>query len=1172
MTNVDSQLQIFPDHIITHFERDLGQKPDFIRKTLEEYHFDRVAERVLVFVHRRKDAEKFADEFGEGADYFHAGRDSSEKEEVASRFKNGDISILFATKAFGMGVDIKNIRYVFHTMPPSSIEDYIQEIGRAGRDYKQSHAFLPYLDDDFNDVRSRLIKTQLHWSMVEEMHGLLQRYRDTLTGKEQGSFIIPDDLVATEPTLNHNLFGQNAATTRQRMLLHSLEEAERIEVAGFEMTHWPVTLGERTSNDETSQTIRTFAAKRGATQKTKTLIAERDIRQLLELDNDIAAREQLFYASKTGAICIPFEVAIDWTTWAKDEKTASYIDAVLDKSQSFLRKVLKFLDIGGEPLVIAHAEIHPSYLSDSENKKKHYEVQPAETRFDERKPSLIRFLRRVDGLRVTGNKLSATYHIIGSDQSNKQKDSKAWRDTLDEITKRAISVVDYMRRGDFASTIDALYKAADTGLGKMRIKDLELTLHYLAALGIVRLSNELIPSAVRVEIKPAFAEKFSTPSDKKACEELQERNHLRISRCDALQVLTRTGKDREAYARKFFDASSVSDARQVVREKAFEVDSTLLQQFDAMALEEYFKKLNPEQQEVVCAAQIENVIVQAGPGTGKTHTLINCVAQRLIASEKIERGRNPNGPISASSILVLAYNRAVVEELRSRLRVLLELLGRKETPQIHTFHSYALRKLDEHGRHNVKMDNAIIEFTETFGANGLSNPPAHIFVDEFQDINDDRARMLKAILKRSPGSLITAIGDSDQSIYEFDKKESRKHKSEDYFAFFVKRFAAKQISLSINYRSDQAILDSANAIFPRNLTASSLAGDGEVIHTFLSEKPVVEAANEALSAHRDVAVLFRWNAELYRELPNLKKISDVNIRILGGQGRIVYSREINEALIKLESDYPHEQCSEALVGNVLSQVWKDAWEDRLGRHLKDGADLFAQSGQNRTILNFVEWVRDDLPGHHLLYASQKRQSETTTKELILSTMHRTKGLEFDSVIITPSDSDLKAKEIPEEKRLRYVAVTRAKHRLVFLDGPREKALEAGIPFTFTINNNRFGTRFDTIDPDGAGAFKLSDFSFHQQYLLNEIREGDALIIRNNALWHEKKKLCKISAARTDLHGKHFDGIFVTEVVRLDGFGVADTHKRHHMPDAQKRGWSYVVNAAGYLNKLSSNSH
>ena len=111
-------------------------------------------EKIIVYTHKifndygtREMKEHFI-ELGYNCDCYDSKIESAEKTRVLEDFISGKIKIIFATSAFGMGINIPDIRVVVHFLIPESIEQYSQEIGRAGRDSKESYCYLLFCNED----------------------------------------------------------------------------------------------------------------------------------------------------------------------------------------------------------------------------------------------------------------------------------------------------------------------------------------------------------------------------------------------------------------------------------------------------------------------------------------------------------------------------------------------------------------------------------------------------------------------------------------------------------------------------------------------------------------------------------------------------------------------------------------------------------------------------------------------------------------------------------------------------------------------------------------------------------------------------------------------------------------------------------------------------------------
>ncbi len=109
----------------------------------------------IVYVRTRREAEELAQFLQKNnlnnVDFYHAGLSAKEKNIRQKNWSASDIHTLISTNAFGMGIDKDNVRFVIHYSPSNSVENYYQEIGRAGRDGDKSFAMLLWNDQELKN-------------------------------------------------------------------------------------------------------------------------------------------------------------------------------------------------------------------------------------------------------------------------------------------------------------------------------------------------------------------------------------------------------------------------------------------------------------------------------------------------------------------------------------------------------------------------------------------------------------------------------------------------------------------------------------------------------------------------------------------------------------------------------------------------------------------------------------------------------------------------------------------------------------------------------------------------------------------------------------------------------------------------------------------------------------
>ncbi len=261
--------------------------------------------------------------------------------------------------------------------------------------------------------------------------------------------------------------------------------------------------------------------------------------------------------------------------------------------------------------------------------------------------------------------------------------------------------------------------------------------------------------------------------------------------------------------------------------------------------------LDPSQRQVAEALH-GPLLVVAGPGTGKTRTLVAHIAHQVA-----------EGAVRPPEVLAIAFTNQAAGELRERLAAALPGAGGAEKPFVATFHALCLHLLDRYGGGAPAIETeedldallekglALLARDEVRAA--VAARFRSVSIDEYQDVSDVQAEIVAAL---SPGGLsLCAIGDPDQAIYGFRGARP------GHFARFEARYpGAVRASLETSYRLTANVRDVARAVLP---TAPLLGvrDAGRRVELHACPSPAAEAARiagrvEALvggTSHRNVA-------------------------------------------------------------------------------------------------------------------------------------------------------------------------------------------------------------------------------------------------------------------------------------------------------------------------------
>ncbi|TWG03350.1 UvrD-like helicase family protein [Streptomyces brevispora] len=454
-------------------------------------------------------------------------------------------------------------------------------------------------------------------------------------------------------------------------------------------------------------------------------------------------------------------------------------------------------------------------------------------------------------------------------------------------------------------------------------------------------------------------------------------------------------------------------------------------------------RLTAPQQAVVDQPWDARVLVTAGAGAGKTYTLVRRL-DVLVEREELEAGE----------ILVLSFSRAAVRELTDRIE---RHAAAAQRIRVQTFDGWASallhRAYPDVDWGTYTFDGRIEAATEAIDKGAVEGGEyvlAHVVIDEVQDLVGVRREMVEALLDRfQENSGFTVVGDSAQAVYGFQVSDPEQRAEEtDRFLEWVRATFGEdlvELHLGDNFRARSEVARMALPYgaqlqgLPRDRAAA--ADEAERIHgdlrTLLLSTPNFGSLDDefVLAALRDypdtTSVLCRDNGQALT-LSGILAAADVPhtlqrsarersapvwiAELLASTGSTNLTRErFEELLVDLEIP----------IGSMPEALWRSVRKVARGR------------GRGTV----------DVVALHRALAEGRLPDELTAAQpssLVISTMHRAKGLEFDRVLIveprvlkepTPVRKKKHDYDPAAEARLLYVAMTRTRDDLYVLDAP-----------------------------------------------------------------------------------------------------------------------------------------
>jgi ATP-dependent DNA helicase RecQ len=1014
---------------------------------------------------------------------FHAGLSPERKKEVQQAFIAGRLRVIVATNAFGMGIDKPDVRLVVHADIPGSLENYLQEAGRAGRDRQVSRCVLLYTAEDVErqfgmSARSRLTQP--------EIQSILRSLRRLDAKKRLGGEVIATagEILAEE---EDGVFQRDSATddTRVRTAVSWLEEAallarEENQVQVFPSSLRVGSLEEARAKLGKADLIETYRRQLLAivdalmsappTEGISTdelmgvsgLNAERVRKALHDL-------EALGIASNDTALTAFVHAGVENSSKKRLEEAAALEVALIEQ----MREAAPDQALG-EPTLL-HLRHATQRLKDAG----HAHALP------EKLLRIVRSLANDGRGEEGGGSLSLRRLDPETVQVALQREWRAMENTARLRRAGALRLLEHVlaclppgQKGTdllAETTLGKLLAALQDDLAlKAEVRDLtkllDRALLWLHEQEVIRLNKGLAVFRPAMTIRLAPEKRSFAKTD---FQPLRLHYDEQIVQIHVMAEYAQRGLKAIAEALRLSLDYFALKQDEFLRRWLPERERELTRQTTPASWRQIVEALNnPQQQRIVTDDREQtNVLVLAGPGSGKTRVLVHRIAYLVRV-----RRENPHG------ILALAYNRHAAVEIRRRLADLIGDDAKGVT--VLTCHALAMRLagvtfVDRAAQLGDDVFKAVL--TEAVALlNGQGLPPEEadeqrerllagfrwILVDEYQDVEAEQYELIAALAGRTrqdeDGKLsLFAVGDDDQNIYAFNGA------SVEFIRRFAEDYSAKPVYLIENYRSTAHVINAANAVIgaaadrmkhKQPITIDRARSKAKPGGRWAELDPVGKGRVQLLPVGRDrmtqaVAVMtelsrlaaldpqWSWSraAVIAREWQYLEpvraycELNGMAVQMADESPPNFWRlRETQQLLDWLRADKTRLTSADRLgawLGEARSGMWWDLLREAVAEYALEtgGAELPTD--------HFIEWL-----------AEWGREVRRRQKGLLLLTAHRAKGLEFDHVVVLDGGWDRAGRNEDRDapRRLFYVAMTRAQETLTLATFDRAHVLLSGL--------------------------------------------------------------------------------------------------------------------------------